>query len=570
MRTIKTALWLLSSLSIAAHAAPRRDTNYEVHPVIEAGALVGLDVSMTFRADPSGRTEIELPDRFGGVGEHWRHLSALVAKGARIETLSSSERLLLSSPNARIRIQYRVNSAYSKDPDSNDGNLYDGSVIRPAWFETLGEFLFATPKGGEHRPARLSWVGWPNTWRTFASARGAQVTVEDVAGSLLIGGTDLDVRARPILGGTLTVIQHGRFNWSADVYADHVARIISAQRAFWRAKGGDYMAALVQLAAVPGLSSSGGTARTRGFMQYAAPDTDLASLIHTIAHEHIHNWIPSMLGSLTEQDRDTALWFSEGFTDFYTARTLVAAGIWSPSDFIDDMNRALGQVAASPVANAPNALVAKNFWSDEAYERIAYDRGLLFAHLIDWQLRDKGGLDRLIFAMQDRWRAAPADRKPALLENFEASAASAGLDVTALVGRYVDRGETIVLPPGLLGECATIAQVAIPVFDLGFDPQKSAEAGHFAGVDPQGQAYAAGLRDGMERISRLGGRTGDSRIPLTYRVRDAAGEKVISWRPEGKEHLTLQQVELTPQNRGTLSDACRQSILRRKDNPVGR
>ena len=48
----------------------------------------------------------------------------------------------------------------------------------------------------------------------------------------------------------------------------------------------------------------------------------------------------------------------------------------------------------------------------------------------------------------------------------------------------------------------------------------------------------------MKRVARVGGQEGDSRIPLTYRIRDAAGEREIGWLPAGKKRLTLQEVRL--------------------------
>ena len=63
------------------------------------------------------------------------------------------------------------------------------------------------------------------------------------------------------------------------------------------------------------------------------------------------------------------------------------------------------------------------------------------------------------------------------------------------------------------------------------------------GVDPDGPAYRAGLRNGMKRIARDGGEPGDSRVPIIYRVRDESGaERVIRYKPEGHSTVTFQQV----------------------------
>jgi hypothetical protein len=36
---------------------------------------------------------------------------------------------------------------------------------------------------------------------------------------------------------------------------------------------------------------------------------------------------------------------------------------------------------------------------------------------------------------------------------------------------------------------------------------------------------------------------GDSRVPVTYRVRDGASERLITYRPEGTRRFTLQEFE---------------------------
>lgn len=64
-------------------------------------------------------------------------------------------------------------------------------------------------------------------------------------------------------------------------------------------------------------------------------------------------------------------------------------------------------------------------------------------------------------------------------------------------------------------------------------------------MDPAGPAYAAGLRDGMKRLGRVGGKEGDSRVPIGYRVAGADGvERLIQYQPEGKAILDLQTVSV--------------------------
>lgn len=550
-RLLRSLAAVLTALCFSAPAATRpagaEPINYEVAPVLDHGALKEVRVQVRLRADPDGTTVLDLPDSYGGVKAHWRYLSALRVEGGTVESPGPARRLIRSAPRAPLTIGYTVRSAYAADPDAAGANPYNGAVIRPAWFASLGEFLFVAPEGRGAEAARLRWRGWPASWKRQSSADRAGLTVDALVESSFLAGPDVEIRTRPIRGGTLRLASRGTFGWSLDRYTDQVAAVIDAQRSFWKDADGDYSVTLFKLAPAGGVSSTGGTGRAHGFVQYASEDTQAETLFRVLAHEHAHNWIPRQLGSPPEGEGSAALfWLSEGFTDYYTARSLLRAGLWTPKQFADDLNRALAGVSTSAIARAPNSRIVAEFWTDPAVGQLPYDRGHLFAHLLDDQLRkgEKGRLDDVLAAMQARWRAAPPGSKLELLSNLLSVLDSQGFDARALIAAKIEKGEPIVLPPDLLGSCAAVVQTVIPLFDPGFDREASARAGAFAGVDRAGRAYAAGLRDGMQRAARLGGSEGDSRVPLSYRVRDRENERVLSWLPQGRAWVTLQEVRL--------------------------
>ena len=78
-----------------------------------------------------------------------------------------------------------------------------------------------------------------------------------------------------------------------------------------------------------------------------------------------------------------------------------------------------------------------------------------------------------------------------------------GIDIEPDLERYARRGETLLLPPDLLGGCARIVTERRRAFTRGYDADATRRgAGVIAGVDRDGPAYAAGMRDGMQLVRR--------------------------------------------------------------------
>ena len=314
------------------------------------------------------------------------------------------------------------------------------------------------------------------------------MTGDDIGESTLLAGPDVRVFERPIPNGTLRLGLYGGFKFDTDKYVDDLTRVIAAQRAFWADVFGPYTVTLYALQGIATGSSAGGTGRSDGFALEATPDIDLPNLTRILAHEHTHSWIPRRVGELPKEDEALSYWFSEGVTDFYTGRTLIGTGIWTPSQFVDDLNEALARYAGSPAHDLPNTAIGERFWTDDDVQQLPYDRGRLFAFLIDSRLRAASGgtanYDDLLTIMRDRWRAAPVGAKPQLRPALLAAAAQLDLDAVPLLERYVDRGEPILLPADLFGPCAVVRTVRLTAFEPSFDRAKSSESGGDPGRGP--------------------------------------------------------------------------------------
>lgn len=526
-------------LATAANAEPVR---YTLSPVVENGALTALAVDIDFKGDADGKTVLKFVDSFQGDTRPGRFAEGLEITGAQSVTRRPDGGAEVhATPGVALHARYWIRSGFDAAPNTQN-ETQTKPIVLPDWFYVSGELVFAYPDGQDDAPATFAWNGAGSGFRfasdleALAPRKGA---VSDVLESILIGSPRLRITEGTGPNAGLRFAALGTFDDYDDAaFARMVFRVIEAERAFW---GDDPTPFLVTLAPLEMriATSYSGAGRGDAFALWVGTALPLADLRHLIAHEYFHTWNANQLGLQSSQRRSA--WLSEGFTDFYARRLLLRAGIFSLADHAAAWNADLLAYAVSPARNADEDAIAKRYWQDETLEEMAYKRGALMAVLFDAQLRREGrGLDAVMRAMRPLYQR---DRESQLRDNFEtAFKAVAGRLPLADIDRYQTRGETLALPADAFA-CLTLSTVTQPAWSLGFDPEATGQTGVFAGVDPAGPAYAAGLRDGMKRIKREGGARNDSSVEIAYHVEDVDGrEGVIRYRPEGKVTVSFQRL----------------------------
>lgn len=535
-------------LMLGAAPAP---VAYRLTPVAQDGALQALEVEIALSGDADGETRIHLPERWAGQGELYKQVEGFGAEGAQVSDDGPAVRVLRHAPGAPLKLRYSVRAAYDGDPGPDASKAQP--IVRPGWFYAMGEGLFATPEGRERAPASFAWGPLPAGWKVASDLEqlaASEGVVDDVVESTSIGGRDLRVTTRTVLGTPLRVAVIGDWPAMDEAVADLAARIVEGSDRFWRGPVRPYLLTVGPLTKrEAGGWSINGTGRGDGFAVLATP-VDLTQQAFFLSHEYQHTWISNLIGGLPDKEEGLDYWLTEGFTDHYASRNLLRAGVWSLREGVAKDNEILARYASSPARTMTAAQYMPVFWTDQNASQAPYDRGRLMALALDAELRRAGGkrLDDVMLAMKAAAAEnARAGRKVTAAQLFPVVYRRlTGRDVSAVIERHVMRAESIVLPDDAYGSCVQVRTLEVPTFDRGFDGEKSAETGIITGVDPAGPAYAAGMRDGMKRLGREGGREGDSRVEIGYRVSDAAGERVIRYRPEGKGRLRLQELALKP------------------------
>ncbi|HEU0135618.1 MAG TPA: hypothetical protein VFR28_12420, partial [Allosphingosinicella sp.] len=439
-------------------------------------------------------------------------------------------------------------SAYTQDP----GFDYEKArpMVRPDWFFVHGESVFATPADQE-RSARFKWGRLPKGW-TVASdldhLGGKPTTVANLVNSVAIGGADLKIVRRDLRGAPLRVAILGEWSFTPDQLADTVVPIIGAEDEFWGDRSTPFLVAMAPLGTLPAGLTYHGTGRADAFSIASTSAFELKQAVRFLAHEYMHSWVPVSLGGMpAEEDEPKDYWFSEGFNDYLASKVLLRAGIWTLADWAADKNETLLRYGTSPAKTANGTEIAARFWTDPAVQKVSYDRGHLLAAKLDSEIAARsGGKQSLESVLRVQRQAAVASPDLATDLFRKVLREQTGIDLEPDLERYARRGEALLLPASLFGDCAGLVTERRKEFHRGYDSEATRLAGGIiTGVVADGPAYAAGMRDGMRLVRREGGTIGDSTVQLSYRLADESGEKVIGYLPEGKGEFEVQRVELT-------------------------
>lgn len=549
MRPFAYPLVAAAALLLAAAKPPdEQRVSYRVTPALQRDGSRVLDVDMRFRGEADGETELFLPSVWAGSSELWRYDTGLEIRGAKRLGGSYDKPLIRHRPGARLKVRYRIVSAYSEDP----GFAYEKArpLVRRDWFFIHGETLFARPGSDDARQARFKWGKLPKGW-TVASdldhLGGKPTTLANLINSVAIGGAGLRIVRRDLRGAALRVAVLGEWNFTPDELADTVAPIVAAEDAFWGDRSTPFLVAMAPLGDLPAGLSFTGTGRADAFSIASTSAFELKAAIRFLAHEYMHSWVPIALGAMPEENEAVDYWFSEGFNDYLAAKVLLRAGIWSLADWAADKNETLLRYGTSPARTANGADIAARFWTDPNIQQVSYDRGHLLAAKLDAEIAARSAARQSLESVLRVQRlAAEGNAELATTLFRKVLREQTGIDIDADLERYARRGEPLLLPADLFGDCARLAGQRRKAFHRGYDAEATRRAGGvIAGVVSDGPAHAAGLRDGMRLLRRESGKIGDSTVELAYRVADESGERVIRYLPEGKGEFEVQHMELT-------------------------
>ena len=491
-----------------AHAKTAKSL-LEINPVVDpvSGLIDAVDYKFSFTGDADGETVVVGPSSWGGFNDLYKFASLIHAKGATLSIGKESHQLILRhKPRAKIEFSWR----FTRIPKSDQagGDRADTNDFRPIvtdrYFHLLGTTTMFVPEHlAEESPVIMRFGPMPEGMG-FASdlqhsAPDGTLKLIDVGRSITVGG---DFRVLDAGNGARLAIR-GSFKSRDDKgWQESLARISRVQRLYWGTGDEPYLVTIMAYQWEGEGSSTGGTGMGDSFAFFATSGSDPRQLDDTMMHEMVHSWIPGRIGGTKKGSIEAEdYWFSEGFTDYVKMKTLVGAGFWDARDFAKSFNDASYALASSPLVSMPNSETAKLFWTDRAGKDLPYQRGLMFALMLDYRLRKHtDGRITLEQILRKMLASASAGDNRTATALLQAHVEESGVDAAPLIADHIEKGLPIMLPIDLFAPCGELAEKQSPRFDPGFDAETTLQRnnGLVSGVDEKGAAWRAGLRNGMQ------------------------------------------------------------------------
>jgi predicted metalloprotease with PDZ domain len=452
-------------------------------------------------------------------------------------------------PGAQLRFSYHLQST-RHDLQAQSRGYYRPQVRDDLLF-LIGNtaLVYPRPEPEGEIDIALRWrgfedAGWPVASSYGLDPHGATVRMRpDAFRHAAFMAGDIRTHTRTVGERAVHYALHGDWQFEDEAFVDLATGIIAAERDFF----GDhdqpsYFVSLLQVGhEQDGASMSGGTGLTDTFSLFLTPGFHLDEgsnrawrILHLLAHEHFHHWNGGAL--VLEEPEELGYWFSEGFTDFYTRRLLLRAGLIDLNRYVSDLNEHLVSYHVSPARDEPNARIQADFWNDSDVHDLPYLRGEIVALLADKEIREASAgersLDELMRELvrrgqEDGWLATT----DGLLTAIEAETSEAFVEGT--LRPLIEHGGAPDLPQDLLAPCLELELRPIGSFELGFDLSASREAGLAVGVVEDGPAWAAGLREGQDLTGwSVHGGDPTKEVVLTLRA-PQGGERELRYLPQG-------------------------------------
>lgn len=369
--------------------------SYTIVPNLE-GEEPSLKVSLISEFDRHGEFNLSYLDEAWGEVDLFNCIQSIQVSTAYDDILISPEESLITIKGealATVEVNYIIKQDFVGMPNVDH---YYRPIINKSYFHLFGHRLFMIPDNyfvsGQQEEVDIKWgeTNFTVQHNLGLEEEGTyKVSREDLLESVIVGG-DFRRTSFEVEGINVHFLTRGKWNnFSEDVLSQKLKEIIDIQRAFWS----DYDDDIYTITLLPLFNTSetfiGGTGLSRGFASYCsnAENSKLQNLVPLYYHEIMHHWIG---GKIRNASETAELWFSEGFTEYFSHLLMLKNQAINRREFEGILNSTYElHNASSAVELANDAILNHNFHTDPEVEKLPYRRGMLYALYLDQQLRNK-------------------------------------------------------------------------------------------------------------------------------------------------------------------------------------
>lgn len=495
-----------------------------------------LEVTVDLKAPAGKPVTVRLPRDAYGLGDLHRFVTSFEGEtGTKVSGgKDAAERIVQPDASGEIRLRYVLSYDPAKLADSTYAPNTGPRHIHVAGCQL---FLQVGERDQKYRygVAMITLPGWTMYSSLSADASRSEVTasLDDLATGTAFGGSASAPRRFAFHNRPVSIFLPDKFAIPAASINATVEKIVKMQRDFFR----DYDQPFYHVVILPKADNVAGMRIPNLFVCFLKPDATPDQLSVLLSHEMAHNWMTS--GVIKTKPGDTSLryaWFYEGVNDYLARKLLLKAGILSPEQFADRVNRDIISIAENPHRAATYAgliAAASEGRYDQVFNKLSYYRGGLIALNWDAQIR-RAGKGQSIGDLIKRVYADAVERGGLTEEEFFAWTARFGVDGHGDFERYILRGEAITPAADALGSRYCLRETDVPSFETGY----TAKNRKVVTVTPGGPAYRGGLREGMEIVntenSNRWSYAWNPKGPYRMRVRAEGRERIITFLPRGK------------------------------------
>ena len=507
---------------------------YTITPLF-GNKVPAIKVTAEIRGEIRSQLSVDLPSRWAS-GEYVEQLKEVKVDNFSYRIISNNElcsQLIITIPKFtdRVIISYEVHQKNGDPAEVHE------AIIRTDLVHSVGYGIFAIPSDAEETDKisfNIEWKEMPNKWKTISSYGTAKLLnftakAQELLHAIYAAG---NLRIYQIADSKNPVFLslYGSFDVKDNSIVASLQEIVKTQRSFFNDHDFPYYA--ISLIEGNDPNSMGGTRLYDSFAAYLPKGMNHTDYYILFAHEHLHNWIG---GKISNNERGSLdYWWSEGFTDYYARVLALRSGGISLEEFIDECNQILRNYYLSPVINQPNSKIKNSFWKNENVQKLPYARGFVFAVYLNSLIKlydDTKSVDNIIL---DLFKIAK--QQPFSVKSFKEIAKNYTFQgIEQEISKFIDQGKTIDL---------TVATPILPLetikmgqYERGFDRDKILKNKIIHNINPNSNAYKAGLRNGDKVVEFSFPKGSDPDQIATITTTD----KVFKFRPESDDKKEIYQ-----------------------------